>query len=46
MSNPQIGFYSSLLTKATIPFSNQYSMNFDGADEGVPMHNAAFRPLL
>ena len=33
MSNPQIGFYSSLLTKATIPFSNQYSMLFDGADE-------------
>ena len=36
MSNPQIGFYRSLLGQSTPPappFNNQYSMNFDGVDE-------------
>ncbi len=36
MSNPQIGFYRSLLGQSippTPPFTNQYSMIFDGVDE-------------
>jgi hypothetical protein len=36
MSNPQIGFYRSLLGQSippTPPFNNQYSMLFDGIDE-------------
>lgn len=36
MSNPQIGFYRSLLGQSTPPappFNNQYSMIFDGVDE-------------
>jgi len=32
MSNAQIGFYGSLFN-GEAPFNNEYSMNFDGADE-------------
>ena len=35
MSSPaQIGFYASLLGQSEPPFGNQYSMIFDGVDEG------------
>jgi len=46
MSNPQIGFYASLLGQSELPFSNEYSMNFDGVDEWFSgVRNASYYNL-